>query len=165
MRLPNDNMTQRPNGYIVEIRNPIRRRTTRHISTPELFMAVSGENPSNIARNGNDDSNSKSSDMRLRWRSMRRNDDGLTWFNSVTRNEHWQERIGGIVMDVFDPGITVRSFGIAFIAATALHLAACVPVPSYPGVYVEEWPSTPRVIPGPTQSHGRYAHHRKKRPA
>jgi len=81
MRLPSDNMTKRPSGYIVEIRNPLRRRPNPHIwiVTPELPMpAVVIENPSNIARNGKSDLNRRGSDLRLRCYCMRKRDAGLT---------------------------------------------------------------------------------------
>jgi len=81
MRLPSDNMTQRPSGYIVEIRNSMRRRTTPHIwiVAPELSMpAAIIENPSNIARNGKSDLNRRGSDLRLRCYCMRKRDAGLT---------------------------------------------------------------------------------------
>jgi len=82
MRLSTDNMTKRPSGYIVEIRNPtIRRATTAHIwiVVPELPMpTLVIENPSNIARNGKGDLNSRSSDLRLRCYCMRKRDAGLT---------------------------------------------------------------------------------------
>ncbi len=80
MRLPNDNMTKRPSGYIVEIRNPIRRRTTPHIwiVAPELPMpAAVIENPSNIARNVKSDLNNRSSDLRLRCNHMRKSESDL----------------------------------------------------------------------------------------
>ena len=81
MRLSSDNVTKLPSGYIVEIRNSIRKRPTPHIwiVVPELPMpTLVIENPSNIARNGKIDLNSRSSDLRLRCYCMRKRDAGLT---------------------------------------------------------------------------------------
>jgi len=81
MKLPSDNMTKPPSGYIVEIRNLLRRRPNPHTSTliPEWSMSVNvTENPSNTAGNENSDSNSRNSDLRLRCYCMRNRDAGLT---------------------------------------------------------------------------------------